>query len=314
MREISVILCTYNRAHNLPECLIHLDHQENTEGINWELVVVDNNSSDDTHTVVEQLMKSCNMNIRYLFEEKQGLSHARNCGIDSSDSPYVIFIDDDIRVDPTWLKAMHDTFKKKQCDAVGGPIKVVSPQDLPSWILPEMYGFLGHVDYGDKITPLDGIKRFPFGGNMAFRRVALEKVGRFDPNLGRKGEGGQREELYKGEETDFFARLAEHGGSIWYNPQASVNHKILPYQLKRRFYLTIHYNQGYLRGKFDNEPYRRRLIGIPLFMFPQAVRAFGTYLGKFLTKGPSQSVRQLMTVAYFLGRMRSYTDSWKENN
>lgn len=308
MCEISVILCTYNRAHNLAECFAHLDRQENSEEIDWELVVVDNNSSDDTASVVKKLAGQCTFKVRYLFEKKQGLSHARNCGVNGTDSPYVVFIDDDIRVDSNWIRAIHDTFKEKQCDAVGGPIKVVSPQQLPKWIVPEMYGFLGHMDYGNQAIPLDGIERFPFGGNMAFRRVALTKVGDFDPELGRKGSGGQREELLKGEETDFFSRLAKQGGTTWYNPDASVNHMILPYQLKRRFFLTLHYNEGYLGGKMDPSTYARRLFGVPFFLFPQIIRAFGNYLGQTLTKGPNQTMRQLMTVAYFLGRMRGYAD------
>lgn len=312
MPEISVILCTYNRAPNLPECFEHLDRQAGAETIDWELVVVDNNSADDTAATVERLAAKVNFPVRYLFEGKQGLSHARNCGIDGSDSPFVVFIDDDIRVEPGWIKAIHDTFSEKQCDAVGGPIHVVSPQDLPKWILPEMYGFLGHIDYGDQIVQLDGVDRFPFGGNMAFRRAALESVGRFNPELGRKGEGGQREELFKGEETDFFARLASQGGEIWYNPQAGVSHKILPYQLKRRFFLTIHYNEGYLLGKLDPHSYPRTLLGIPLFVFPQSLRALGNYLGLTLKKGPDHSVRQLMTVAYFAGKMRGYADKRKQ--
>ena len=308
MSEISVILCTYNRAANLPECLAHLDRQEDTDTIDWELVVVDNNSSDDTASTVQKLAGECGFPVRYLFEKKQGLSHARNCGVNGTDSPYVVFIDDDIRVDAHWIRAIHDTFKEKQCDAVGGPIKVVSPRQLPKWILPEMYGFLGHMDYGDRTIPLDGIERFPFGGNMAFRREALTGVGDFNPELGRKGSGSQREELLKGEETDFFARLAEQGGTIWYNPLASVRHMILPYQLKRRFFLTIHYNEGYLSGKLDSSSYSRTLLGIPLFLFPQTLRSFGKYLASTVTKGPNQSMRQLMTVAYFLGKIRGYVD------
>lgn len=308
MPKISVVLCTYNRAGNLAECFEHLDQQQQAEKIDWELVVVDNNSSDDTAETFERLSRQCGFKSRYLFEGRQGLSHARNCGIEGTDSEFIAFIDDDIRVEPTWIRAIHDTFQRQQCDAVGGPIHVVSPQDLPKWILPDMYGFLGQVDYGDKTIPLDGVERSPFGGNMAFRRTALERIGRFNPDLGRKGEGSQADELFKGEETDFFARLAGNGGTIWYAPDAGVRHKILPYQLKRRFFLTLHYNEGYLNSKLDNSNYQRTAFGVPLFVLPQFLRALGSYLVTTLRKGTDQTIRQLMTTAYFLGKIRGYMD------
>lgn len=313
MREISVILCTYNRAHNLAECFAHLDRQERAEDVDWGLVVVDNNSSDDTADTVKLLSADCGFPARYLFEGKQGLSHARNCGIDGTESPCVVFIDDDIRVEPTWIRAIHDTFQDKDCDAVGGPIHVVSPEPLPKWIKPDMLGFLGEVDYGDAPRQLDGVNESPFGGNMAFRRTALESVGRFNPELGRKGEGSQADELFKGEETDFFSRLAKQGGTIWYHPLAGVRHEILPYQLTRRFFLTLHYNEGLLSGRLDRGAHPRAVFGIPLFLFPQFLRAAGRYLGQTLGQGPNQSVRRLMTVAYFLGKMRGYMDRRKQH-
>ena len=299
--DISVIVCTYNRAANLPSCIAHLAAQKGTENLDWEVVVVDNNSTDDTAATIEHLAQNAPVNLRYTFEPVQGLSIARNCGIRESDSTYLIFIDDDIHVAPGWLRAYADIFATRDCDAAGGRILVEPPAPLPDWIRPEMMGFLGQLDYGDEPVELDGHSRHPFGGNMAFHRRALRLVGNFDPDLGRKGEGASADELFKGEETEYFRQLAARGGSICYTPGAVVHHRILPYQLKRRFFLTIHYNQGYQSLALEPPYQGRKFLGAPLFLYAQTLRAVGRYCWKTLTIGPNHSIRQLMTIAYFVG-------------
>lgn len=304
--DFSVILCTYNRAANLPACIDHLNAQQGIDDIDWEVVVVDNNSTDDTADTVARLIEQSPLHMRYLFEPTQGLSSARNCGIRGSMGRHVIFIDDDIHAAPGWLRAYADAFAAHDCDAVGGRILVASPLPLPKWIQPEMMGFLGQFDHGDQPLPLDGRRQHPFGGNMAFHRRAIERVGDFDPELGRKGEGKSPDELFKGEETEYFRLFSETGGKVWYAPGAVVTHHILPYQLKRRFFLTIHYNEGVQSVAFE-KPYRGpTLLGAPRFVYPQALRALLRYLGETLVKGPNGSMRQMMTAAYFFGRLRAF--------
>jgi glycosyltransferase involved in cell wall biosynthesis len=274
----------------------------------WEVLVVDNNSSDDTGAVVERLQGEHPIRLRYAFEPRQGLSNARNRGIRESDAAQVVFIDDDILASPGWLRSYADAFASADCDAAGGPIRVESPAPLPAWIRPEMMGFLGQLDYGEEPGALDGVDRYPFGGNMAFRRRALERIGDFDPELGRKGSGASADELFKGEETAYFRALAGTGGKICYAPGAAVTHRILPYQLERRFFLTIHYNEGYQAVRRAPPRGGRRLLGAPLYLYSQTMRAFGRYLAQALRGGPDAAMRQLMTAAYFTGRLRGHMD------
>ncbi len=306
--DYSVVVCTYNRAANLPACIGGLARQEGTEGIPWEVLVVDNNSSDDTAATVERLRHEYPIRLGYTFEPKQGLSNARNRGIRASAGTRVVFIDDDILVAPRWLASYAAAFAEHDCDAAGGPILVKSPAPLPGWVRPEMMGFLGQLDYGDAPCGLDGVERFPFGGNMAFHRRALELVGDFDPNLGRKGSGQSAEELFKGEETAYFRALASAGGIIRYVPAATVHHHILPYQLERRFFLTIHYNEGYQGGRNAPPPEGPTFLGVPLYLYRQTLRAGARFLGQTLKGGPNSSMRAMMTTAWFLGRVRSYMD------
>lgn len=306
--DISIITCTYNRGQNLVDCFACLDRLVVNVPISWELILVDNNSSDDTKEIVEQLAQECKFDIRYAFEAEQGLSAARNRGIKEAKGTYLIFIDDDIRVSPNWLQSIYTTFRQFDCEAVGGRIHVESPEKLPKWITPDMYGFLGHQDFGAQPHPMDGIKEFPFGGNMAVHRRVFDMIGDFNVNLGRKGTGLKKEELFKGEETDFFHRLAAAGGKFYYHPDALVFHKILPHQLKPGFFLTLHNNAGILKAKQDSQTYQRKLFGVPLFVYLQFTRAVGRWLQTLFTKGFNQSFRKLMNIWYFRGMINGYSN------
>lgn len=304
--DISVIICSYNRSQNLPECFACLSKQLIKTPIQWEVLLVDNNSSDKTKLVTEDIINNSTLNIRYIFEPEQGLSAARNKGIDEAKGTYLIFIDDDIRVTENWLQSIFSTFKQYDCDAVGGRIHIESLATLPKWISPDMYGFLGHQDFGNNPHQMDGMKEFPFGGNMAIHRRVIDLIGNFDVKMGRKGTGLIKEELFKGEETDFFHRLSTTGGILYYHPSALVFHKILPHQLTKRFFLILHNNAGILKAKLDQTNYKRNLFGIPLFLFPQFFRSISRYLHQTISEGSNKSFRQLMNVAYFWGLLCSY--------
>ncbi len=310
--ELSVILCTYNRCHNLKPCLAALARQEGVDGVAWEVVVVDNNSTDATRATVESIAAEGPIRIRYTFEGEQGLSAARNRGIQEAAGRYLCFIDDDIEVTPGWLAALYHCFQDFRCDAVGGPIHLHPPRPLPTWIRPDMQGFLGFRDLGAEQRRLDGRHEFPFGGNMAFDRRVVERIGLFDTELGRKGEGRCREELFKGEETDYFLRLAAAGGTIYYAPGALVFHQVLEHQLHKRFFRALHYNAGILSARRDPERYPRTVAGVPLFLLRQLLRAALRYGWLVARHGPSHAFRQQMNVGYFVGRVVGYARQQRE--
>jgi GT2 family glycosyltransferase len=141
---------------------------------------------------------------------------------------------------------------------------------------------------------------------MAIRHSVVDKIGLFDIEMGRKGEGLKKDELFKGEETDFFHRLADVGGKFYYQPDALVFHKILPHQLKQRFFLTLHNNAGQTQALRDKEEYKRTLAGIPLFILIQLIRSMGKYVNQLTFDGINSSFRQLMNVYYFFGMAYGY--------
>jgi len=311
--DFTVIICTYNRSHNLANCIDYLASQQGAEDFEWEVLIVDNNSSDNTRQVVEQLARKSPLRLRYTFEPQQGLNYARNRGIEESDSRYFCYVDDDILVDSNWLAALYQTLDSKDADAVGGRIHLDPEIKLPPWITPDVQGFLGYQDYGEQSFMMDGKSQYPYGGNMSINRRVVDRIGIFNPKLGRKGEGRSRSELFKGAETDYFHRLAATGNArIYYEPGAIVYHQVLPHQLERKYLLTIHYNAGFQKAFYDKSSFRRRMLGIPLFIYPQFARATAKYLRQLISRGPHQAFRQLMTVGHFLGTMAGYRKSYRE--
>ena len=307
--EFSVIICTYNRAANLPQCLEALADQQSVENRDWEVLVVDNNSSDNTPAVVAELARKLPIRIRYAHEPQQGLNHARNAGIRESNGKYFSYVDDDIIVSKPWLSSLLESFEANDADAVGGRIHLDPSVILPKWIRTDtdMLGFLGYQDYGDTPLRLDGRRRYPFGGNMAFNRRVVERIGYFDPKVGRKGAGEKRSELFKGAEMDYFHRLAASGEvRIFYAPNAIVYHQIKPFQLKKKYFRTVHFNMGYQNALHTGAVYPREVFGIPRFYFLQLARGVWKYLSQAATKGPDWAFRQQMNVINLLGTMLGY--------
>ena len=126
--DVSVVLSTYNRADRLPSALDALLSQ--SAGAAYEVIVVDNNSTDATRTVIEQAAARSDGRLRYVFEPRQGLSHGRNAGIAAARSPIIAFSDDDVRVAPDWIAQLKRTFDAHpEIDYVGGRV-------LPHWLAP----------------------------------------------------------------------------------------------------------------------------------------------------------------------------------
>jgi glycosyltransferase involved in cell wall biosynthesis len=305
--DFTVIICTYNRAKNLPQCVDHLARQQDTEEFTWEVLIVDNNSSDETREVVTSMADKYPMPVLYAFEPQQGLNYARNTGVKLSEGRYFCYVDDDILVSPDWLSSLYHALEDHDADAVGGRIHLDPNIQIPPWIPSEAKGFLGFQDFGEESFQMDGITQYPFGGNMSFNRRVVEKIGVFNPKLGRKGEGRKRSELFKGAETDYFHRLAgTENPRIFYEPRAIVYHQVLPHQLEKKYFLTLHYNAGQQKAFHDEASYQRSFLGIPLFIFPQFMRSVVRYLALLLRKGPDQAFRQLMTIGHFLGMISGY--------
>ena len=134
---ISVIICTYNRSASLAETLECLTRMEEPEQGGWELVLVNNNSTDDTAATIQRFATSASFSVTCVSEPQQGLSYARNAGLTASSGDLILFTDDDTLIDPGWIRAMEVTFRTTGCMAAGGRILPRWACDKPAWLATE---------------------------------------------------------------------------------------------------------------------------------------------------------------------------------
>jgi len=263
---ISVIVCTYNRSQSLRKTLGSLARLLTPAGMAWELIVVDNNSTDDTAEVVKTFAAASSFNVRYVFEISQGLSHARNAGIRAARGEVFAFTDDDVTVDPHWLCELRNTFDQFACIGIGGRIVPVWTTPKPSWLEVDgphsLYsGTVISFDHGDE--PCELSTSPVVGANMAFKKVVFEKYGVFRTDLGRRGNDSMI-----GEESEFCTRLLRAGEKLVYAPRALVHHPVPKTRLKKSHFESHYFNYGRYVARVDGFPEKAtRYFGVPRYLF-----------------------------------------------
>jgi glycosyltransferase involved in cell wall biosynthesis len=292
--HLTVIICTYNRCEGLRTCLTDLREQSVDLDIDWEVLVVDNNSTDSTQAVLQTLSRDFPRPLRWVKETKQGLSHARNRGVLEASGRYVVFTEDDVRIDRLWVTSICEMFAKSSCDAVAGRIELFWTAPRPRWLTDELLGFLGYLDYGEERALTEDTPFF--GGNMAFARSVFEKIGMFDPNLGRQGR-----KLIGGEEIDLYKRFLAAGMRAFYQPKAVIHHIIDSRRLRKGYFRSLHYQEGRLRGDAFVMTDGKSIAGVPLFLLPQFGQSVCKCVQTVWRDGAHRSLRTEMNVWYFVG-------------
>lgn len=231
---VSVVICTYNRSEMLKICLESLFSKEIYKD-NFEVLVVDNNSSDDTKNIVDNLKKD--FNIRYIFEKIQGLSYARNCGWKNALGEYVAFIDDDAKADQEWLNEIFKFIENNPNVSVfGGPYDRFSLKEFPDWF-PVDYG--KNYLTGDIIRKIDLKKECLSGTNMVFKKEVLYLMNGFVNFLGMSGD-----RIGYGEETELLNRVYKIHIPIYYNGYMVVSHLVADYKMSLGWLLNSSYSSG----------------------------------------------------------------------
>jgi glycosyltransferase involved in cell wall biosynthesis len=237
--NVTAILCTYNRCHDLADALSSVALSRVSPSIDWDVLVVDNNSTDKTREVVERFALQYPGRFHYLFEPQQGKSHALNAGIRATQSEILAFMDDDAKVDPEWLGKLVSSLHDGKWAGAGGRIVPVWPGAIPNWLRVEDPNALGPFVAFDPGTGAAPLADPPYGANMAFRREAFQKYGNFLVELGpRPGSD------IKGEDTEFGQRLLNAGERLRYEPEAVVHHPVPECRLKKSYVLSWWYWHG----------------------------------------------------------------------
>ena len=250
--NLTIIICTYNRAHILSEAFVSL-LQQTVSPDNYSLLIIDNNSTDNTQETVASFEDKFT-DIRIILENNQGLSHARNRALKECQTEWLAFLDDDAKAHPDWIETILQTIKKGDFDAFGGPYYAwhyYGP--VPRW-LPEDFGtYESPQDYG----LLKGDTYIP-GGNSALRCDAARSIGVFSTALGMTGD-----RCGYGEETQFFERMRVAGYRMGYVPQMKIDHCVLPYKYTLRWQIRSAFEYGKAAANFTEN--------IKNFMLPRCL-------------------------------------------
>ena len=276
MLNITVILCTYNRCQSLARALDSVAAQTFSESVEWEVLVVDNNSRDQTRDVAEDFCRRPGR-FRYLFEPRQGKSYALNAGIREARGDILAFLDDDVTVEPTWLQNLTSVLHDGQWAGSGGRILPMRGFVPPRWLaLDGPYNLAGalcaYCNPGDVPGEL---KDPPYGANMAFRKEMFGRYGHFRTDLGPRPNSEMRFE-----DTEFGRRLMAGGERLRYVPSAIVYHEVHESRVRKEFFLAwwFDFGRGSVRetGKSLNTSEILKILARTLLTTPRWVLTVGS--------------------------------------
>ena len=267
--DISVILCTFNRCHLLPEALGSVAASNMPSGITWEVLVVDNNSTDQTREVVEAFSRHHPGRFRYLFEPRPGKSYALNAGIAAAKGDALAFMDDDVTVVPDWLWNLVVPLREGGFAGTGGRIVPRWATVPPSWLPNEGWASAGPLVSFDRGAEGHTLEESPFGTNMAYLRRAFVQYGGFRVDLGPCPYNEIRNE-----DSEFARRLLQARERLYYVPSAVVYHPVTEDRLTKKYFLTWWFDKGrsQIRETGIPEEVVWMIRGIPLVMFRRLAR------------------------------------------
>jgi glycosyltransferase involved in cell wall biosynthesis len=240
--KYSVVIATYRRAADLRDTLASLADLR-PDGP-WEVIVVDNNSPDETRQVVADAARAFPAELRYLFEPEQGRSPALNAGIRAARGDIVVTTDDDVRVPADWLNQAAAALERLGCDYAGGRVLPIWGAPRPAWVPDrggKQWAVIALLDYGP--APIEFGARVPLGVNMAFRRSAFDRAGLFDPRTGRRAGT-----LLGQEVREWCIRARQAGVRGFYVPELWLRHIIPAARLNKRYFRRWFYWRGISRA------------------------------------------------------------------
>jgi glycosyltransferase involved in cell wall biosynthesis len=269
--DIAVIIPTFNRADMLAAAIESVLDQD-AEGLAYELVIVDNNSSDETRAVVDGFVGS-GQNIRYLFEPKQGASNARNLGIVKTSADIIAFLDDDVRARPDWLSLIKQAFDKNPgISFVGGKVLPAWNEEPPGWLTPQHWPPLALIDYGDDEFVVNPDRQVCLvTANLAVRRTAFDRAGLFSP------------EFMRCEDHELEARFLRAGIEGLYVPALVVEADVQRERLSKKHHRGWYAEHG------------RTLALMRAYHGPHDAASDGRHRGVKLFDTPAHVYRQLIS-------------------
>jgi glycosyltransferase involved in cell wall biosynthesis len=294
VNSATILICTYNRARLLRETLAALDAMTLPPDCDVEIVVVDNNSSDNTPLVISEAIRHTRIPVVSVHEAAQGKSFALNRGLDAARGDIVALTDDDVWPDREWLARIVADFRERDVTFVFGKVLPrwgrLPPPELLTPPAQDIWGPLAIVDYGD--VPVDYVaesagQRLPIGANLSFVRDALVTIGGWRTDLGKVNNT-----LISGEDHEIFMRLRRHGlYAGFYDPAITVRHFVPASRLTRRYFRRWFFWHGKTQALMleDLHPSLEmskvpRIAGVPRFLYRQSLEQCWQWMRSFACK------------------------------
>jgi glycosyltransferase involved in cell wall biosynthesis len=308
--DATLLIATFNRAARLDDTLASIRALRVRPGFHWEVLIVDNNSTDGTRALVERQARDFPVPLRYLFEPRQGRSSALNAGIAASAAPVIAMTDDDVRVEEGWLAAACDGLDDRSIAYVGGPVVPMWESPPPEWLdltRGDLWGTIAIQDHGARPFGYDEARKVPLGANMAARREMFAAIGGFRADLGRSS--GR---LVLGQEVpELLMRARAAGLRGLYLPEMRVHHHIPSRRLTRAYFRNWWFGKGVSRAALERmQPVtelgvdlRRtpHILGVPRYMFGSAVRDLAGWAIGLVRGRTTDAFRHEMMLTFFAG-------------
>lgn len=317
----TVLICTYNRAALLRDTLAALQVMTAPPDCRVDIVIVDNNSRDDTRAVVEAFTEGQRFPVRYLLETQQGKSFALNTGLRHSHGDVLALTDDDVLPAAHWLTRIVDAFRRHDVTFVFGKVlprwSTTPPPELLTERAQHIWGPLALLDYGDAVMHYDlatAGQGLPIGANLSFSREALEAVGGWRTDLGKVNNT-----LISGEDHEIFMRLRRHDRYRGvYDPSVWVRHYVPADRLTRKYFRRWFYWSGKTRALMLRDLYPEldldrvlTLAGTPRFLFRQGLEQ-GMAYGRMLARNDALGIliEELKLIQY----AGLYVECWRRRH
>lgn len=264
--DFTVAIATYNGEDRLPEVLEHLRWQINLNKIAWEVIVVDNNSTDGTAQVVRDFQKKWPRRggLRYASEKRQGAGYARHHAVRIARSPLIGFLDDDNLPSMTWVYAAYKfalAYPKAGVygSRIRGDFEINPPQNFD-----RISSFLALTERGNEARIYDPAQKVlpPSAGLVVRRQAWLENVPEDQVLIGRAGKS-----MLGGEDLEAVLHIQSAGWEVWYNAAMRLYHKIPARRLKRDYLISLFRGAGLSR-------HRTRMLSVPTWQRPVMMVAY----------------------------------------
>lgn len=303
--RLSVVMSTFNRCSLLPNAIRSLFVEPVPSGL-FEVIVVDNGSTDRTPEVVDELCAS-GLPVRRIVETRKGAGFGRNAGVAASRAPYIALMDDDQEAYPGWAAAIVRTFDERpELSFLAGPVEPLWIGEVPDWITPAIQGAVSIIEWGGEARPVNAQRWMCVpGGNSGYRREVIDALGGWKP-------------YRRSQDREFTVRLLLAGYEGQYLPAIRMRHRVTADRITREYFRQWNATEGRMRAGYRFEELfdgdgrihpagneGRRFAGVPLFLYRRALTELGSYMQSVARRSRVEAFEHELKLRYLWNYIRA---------